>query len=211
MSKYSKFNFACFSPTFALGVIAVFFVAINEAGAIPITVDMSDHGGGTFDQEYFKPQGVIFTDGGFIGYVQGDDALIFDQSNGITGLFAPAAVTSISVDIAPWLQGTWAYRLAALDVLSNIIDSETILVTQDSGDPENSGSGYFSIELAGLPGAVGFLVDSTYIRDSHGNAPGNNIAALSSMSFTTVPEPATFALFGIGLVGWGFIRRKKAA
>ena len=209
MHKYSKFNFALYSPAFVLIIITAILITVSEAGAVPVTVDMSDHGGGIFYQEYFRPKGVVFTDGDFVGYVQGDDALVFDQSNGITGLFAPAAVTSISVDIAPWLQGTWAYRLAALNVLSNIIDSKTILVTQDTGDPENTGFGYFSIELTGLPGAAGFLVDSTFIRTSYGTTSANNIAALSSISFSKIPEPATFALFGIGMAALGLIRRQR--
>lgn len=209
MSKYSKFNFTYFCTSLVLGIIGVIFITMSEADAVPINIDISVHGGGPFDQDFFKPKGVVFSEGDFVGFVQGDDALIFDQSNGIRGSFAPAAVTNISVEVAPYLQGTWAYRLAALDVLSDIIDSKTILVTQDSGDPEHSGFGYFPIELTGLPGAIGFFVESSFIRNSFGTTPGNNIAALSSISFTPVPEPATFALFGIGLAGLVVISRQR--
>ena len=36
-------------------------------------------------------------------------------------------------------------------------------------------------------------------------------ALTATLKTTTVPEPATFALMGLGLVGFGFARRKKAA
>jgi hypothetical protein len=213
MSGCLKFNYEFLGRIFVFGVIAIILLAHSgNARAVPVTIDMSDHGGGTFNRDYFQNEGVVFTEGDFVGYVQGDDALIFDQNNGLSGLFTLGPVTDISVEIAPWLQGTWAYRLAALDGLSSIIDSEAIVVTQDTGDPEHSGFGYFSIELTGLPGAVGFLVESTFIRTSYGTTPGNNVAALSEMSFTTtVPEPATLSLFGIGLAGLRLMSRRRTS
>jgi hypothetical protein len=114
----------------------------HEAFAIPITIDMSTHGAGPFNKNFFKSKGVVFTAGGCcVALLQGDLA-VGNLGGRIAGLFAPAAVTSISVKVAPGLQGTTVFRLAALDVLSNVVASKSILVTQDLGDPEHSGFGY---------------------------------------------------------------------
>lgn len=211
MKKFHKMIFMFLNSIILVGILVVSLTFTNEVSATPITIDMSSHGLGSFNQSYFMSDGVVFTEGNSVGFTQGDESLIFDFNGGVAGLFAPVPVTSVSVRIAPRLQGTWAYRLAATDVLSNIIDSKTILVTQDVGDPEHSGFGYFSIELSGLPGAVGFFAESTFIRSSSGSG-NNNDAALSSMSFTpfpvpaAIPEPSTVALFIIGLAGLLAIR-----
>jgi hypothetical protein len=198
-------------------MMAIGLLAITEAThAVPVTIDMTAHGQGVFDQEFFKSQGIIFTEGDFVGFIQGDEALGLVEGAShpgtlrISGLFAPGAVTSISAQIAPGFQGTAVYRLAALDVLSNIIASRSVLVTQDEGDPENSGFGYFTIALSELPGPVGFFVDNTFVRSSF---PVNRTTdgGVSSITFnTTVPEPTAITLVGIGLAALGFLRRGKA-
>lgn len=210
MSIYSisKNDLPRFSALIA--VIILMFITANKVAALPITtIDMSDHGVGPFDQNYFASQGVVFTEGDFVGYVQGDEALIFDRANGITGLFKSAAVKSISVDIAPWSQGTWSYRLSALNGLSEILASKSIVVTQDPGDPDHSGFGYFSIGLSGLKGVAGFNIYSTFIRSTSTSILGDNEAALASMSFSRVPEPTTIILFCTGMVVMILTRKKK--
>ena len=42
-----------------------------------ITIDFSEHGGGrTLDPNFFVDRGILFPPNGFVGFVQGDDALI---------------------------------------------------------------------------------------------------------------------------------------
>src|SRR5262245_11214711 len=76
--------------------------------AISQTVDFSTSGEGTFQPNSFKRQGLVLTKGDFVGFVQGDEALI----GPVAGIFHPSAC-SISVMVAPAFQGTAAYTLTA--------------------------------------------------------------------------------------------------
>jgi len=74
----------------------------HNAHAAPLTFDLSTPGDGPFDQHFFAADGLVFTKGSFVGFVQGDDALIF-ESGGLAGAFAPGGLASLSVQIAPAL------------------------------------------------------------------------------------------------------------
>lgn len=51
--------------------------------------------------------------------------------------------------VAPGSQGTAEYTLTAFGS-GTVVGSASKTVTQDTGDPEHSGFGYFTIDLGGL-------------------------------------------------------------
>jgi|GEM_PF-3603450 len=143
-------------------------------------IDFSSAGQGIFPPDFFKRQGLVFTQGDFVGFVQGDEALI----GPIAGIFRPA-VCSLSVRVAPALQGTAAYTLTAFAPSGEIVSQTTLTITQDSGDPENGPFGYFSLELENLtPRANHFTLENRFIRSSF---PHNTQIpfAISSLTYTT--------------------------
>lgn len=165
-----------------LAVVIVIAACLHVAGASADTtrvIDFSTHGGGLLDSRFYKSDGVVFTPG-FVGYVQGDDALI----GPIAGKFSPKA-TSVSVRIAPGYQGTATYTLTTYDSARHVVAAASVTVTQDTGDPANSGWGYFTLGLPSLPSnAASFEVTNTFVRSSYPHV--TEIAfGVSSVTFTT--------------------------
>lgn len=130
--------------------------------AVSETIDLSNVGEGTFQPKSFKKQGLVFTQGDFVGFVQGDEALI----GPVAGTFHPS-VCSISILVAPAFQGTGAYTLTAYSGSGKVVGGTTVIVTQDIGDPETGEPGYFVIELIELSQkAQTFTLENQFIRSS---------------------------------------------
>lgn len=179
--------------TLSLFVLVLLCLPVAQAWAAPITetgdcgaggtqqIDFSSAGEGIFLQpDFFKRQGLILTQGDFVGFVQGDDALI----GPIAGSFHPS-VCRLSLRVAPALQGTAAYTLTAFAPSGEMVSQATVTITQDSGDPENGPFGYFTIELTNLtPRANYFTLENRFIRSSF---PQNTQIpfAISSLTYTT--------------------------
>ncbi len=148
--------------------------------AISQTIDFSSTAQGPIQPDFFQGQGLVFTDGDFVGFVQGDQALI----GPVAGTFHPS-VCSLSVRVAPAFQGTAAYTLMAYSSSGEVVGSTSVIVTQDSGDPESGLFGYFSIELTNLSQrAQTFTLENQFIRSSF---PQNTQISfgVSSITYTT--------------------------
>ena len=130
--------------------------------AISQTIDFSTPGQGIFQPDFFKRQDLVFTQGDFVGFVQGDEALI----GPLAGTFHPS-VCSISVRVAPAYQGTASYTLTAYSASGKTVGSTTMIITQDIGEPASGSPGYFVIELTGLSQkAQTFTLENQFIRSS---------------------------------------------
>jgi hypothetical protein len=140
--------------------------AASPAAAAPLTtatIDFSQPGIGPFDQSYFSEAG--FSEGSFVGYVQGDEALI-----GPVAGTAASKFTGVSVDVAPAFQGTADYTIEALSPADRVIGSSTVRITQDTEDPETGPWGYVTLELGSLPKkASSFRIRNSFVRSSFPN------------------------------------------
>lgn len=158
--------------TFAM-LLAVSFVFAPAARAAPpaTTIDFSTVSQGPFDQSFFKKEGVVFTEGSFVGFVQGHNALI-----GPVGPSHPAGdrvagdvrggFATLSAEVAPDFQGTATYTLAAFRK-GQQIQATSITVTQDTGDPTTGPPGYFAISIGPLSEkADSFSLSNVFVRSS---------------------------------------------
>ena len=89
--------------------------------------------------------------------------------------------------VAPGSQGTAEYTLTAFGS-GTVVGSASKTVTQDTGDPEHSGFGYFTIDLGGLTvPATRFTLENRFVRSSFG---GNRIDfGVSSITYALSDEP----------------------
>jgi hypothetical protein len=133
--------------------------ATASASAKSTAIDFSEHGGGAFNRSFFK--GVKFTEGSFVGYIQGDQALV----GGLAGK-TKKRFSTISANVSPAGQGTAVYTLAAYKD-KRLVGSSSVTVTQDVGDPANGPFGYETITLGNLAKkADAFRLDNTFVRSS---------------------------------------------
>jgi hypothetical protein len=158
-------------------LLSVFFFLLpvassNASTTCNVTIDFSTHGQGSFDPTFYKNDGISFREGSgsgfFIGFIQGDDALqqSGQQNRPIGGTLIPP-VSGLSVRLSPELQGTAEYTLTTFDSLGLSIDKHSVLVTQDTGDSQNSEFGYFTIDMKNLPRkAKTFILENRFIRSS---------------------------------------------
>jgi len=138
--------------------------AAVAAGSSTFVVDLSEPGQGFFDQAYFEDEGVVFTEGGFVGFLQGDEALVGPVAGTVDKGF-----TGVTAKFAPGFQGTADYTLSAYSRSGRELGSSTLRVTQDSGDPESGPLGYATISLTSAKKATIFRLSSTFVRSSFPN------------------------------------------
>jgi hypothetical protein len=139
------------------------FAPAARAASPATTIDFSSVGQGPFDQSFFKHEGIVFTEGNFVGFVQGRNALIGPIAGNVRGGF-----TSLSAQVAPANQGTATYTLAAFKKGKQIA-STSMTVTQDEGDPDTGLFGYFTISVDTLSAkADSFSLSNVFVRSSFG-------------------------------------------
>lgn len=180
-----------------LVTVSLFGVLAAPAGAKvgdqAATIDFSDVGfGNVVDAGFYRSDGLLFPEEQCgsacadwrIGFVQGDEALVQPRPLGpIEGTFT-RPVSGLSFSVAPAFQGTATYFLKVYGASGRLLADTSVTVTEDYGDPENMGFGYFTIGVSELAEpAKSFVLDNVFVRSSF---PTNPVIpyAVSSISFT---------------------------
>jgi hypothetical protein len=152
-----------FLKAIAVTGLMVGALLVPAASAAAVEIDFSTHGQGPFDQNFYRSSGVTFTQGSFVGYVQGDEAVV----GPLAGTFKPK-ITSLAARFAPAGQGTATYTLSALNPSGRVIGATSVTVTQDTGDPESGPFGYVTIDLGTLSKkAAAFTLTNEFVRSSY--------------------------------------------
>jgi hypothetical protein len=164
------------------------------AAPTTVTIDFSDFQPGDMVRPFhYWQQGLVFPREQCapdcadweIGWLQGDEGLW--QPPGwrpLKGSFL-VPVSELSLDVAPALQGTARYVLRVYGFAGQLLAEKAVTVTQDFGDPENTGFGHFTVAIADLPSpATSFVFHNVFVRSSFLN--------------TFVPFGVSSISFGVG-------------
>lgn len=78
--------------------------------------------------------------------------------------------------------------------------------------PRNGVLNFATFNLGGIPYEYSYVLLYAYACDATGSCTrGGGLANFALDDIVTVPEPASMALFGLGLAGLGVFRRRRAA
>jgi len=165
-----------------------------SVGASAVTIDFTSYGEGkVFQPDFYRSDGIVFPaercgsagcDTWFVGFTQGDVALDGEPSRGPVQATFTRPISDVSLRVAPRAQGTATYTLSVFAASGELLATTAVTVTQDFGDPANSGFGYFTISLTNLPSpAKRFTLENVFVRSSFPSNP--EIAyGVSSISYT---------------------------
>lgn len=146
-------------------IVAEASVTLSGRGYAPrdVVVDFTDHGQGVLRPKDYSRDGVRFLDGEFVGWVQGDEALV-----GPVEFTVPTWTDAAILTFAPSNQGSAWYTLEALGSRGEVLASTRALVTQDEGDPSTGPFGYTTIALSDVPaGTRSLALSNEFLSSSY--------------------------------------------
>jgi len=176
------------SRLFVLGVMMALLSCSNEPTSFEpdlrsglaqrrVTIDFTSFGiGRAWQPDFYKSDGIRFTrqQCGAAGcrdlsvdLFQGDAALQGEPPFGPIRATFTRPVSELSLEVAPGLQGTVVYVLKAFAASGKLLGTTRVRVTQDFGDPANTGFGYVTVRLPNLPRpAKSFTFQSVFVRST---------------------------------------------
>lgn len=173
---------------FSTGLVNATTITFNEGLAAPGT-----HLQGT---SFYESFGVSFESSLLFGF----DSRLPDDGWGITNI--PSVTGAVNFDsIVNSIDLTWATSLSGIDFYATAFDSSNNIIDSFFFDGGLSSNTFGVVSLAG-PG-----ITRLEYHDS-----GSSVA-IDTLTFnaSSVPEPATLALLGLGVVGIGYTRRKNCS
>lgn len=136
------------------------------------------------------------------------DLRIDHQSNQVFARISDAAGTAIATDFAVFRFDDAAYVLPPGSYAPVLTCLPT---TPQCISRVNGAESHPSLNNLRFTGEGRSLWDQTFQIHLLGLTAMNSVDSLGSLSAAPVPEPSTWVLMGIGLVGMGFVRRRLAA
>lgn len=121
-------------------------------------------------------------------------ALFIDQSPDYSHPLSDSAETALAVDGSEWLR----LQFTSLSFFSGDVQNGTVSAQFDIIG--GAGAPYFN------PQSITYTADAFYTAQSPTFSGGGNGSAVGNT--TAIPEPATLALAGLGLLGIGAFRRR---
>jgi hypothetical protein len=142
-----------------------------------VTIDFTSFGiGRAWEPDFYKSDGIRFTKRQCgpagcrilsVDLFQGDAALHGEPLFGPIRATFTRPVSDLSLQVAPGLQGTVIYVLKAFAASGKLLGTTRLSVTQDFGDPANTGFGYVTVRLPNLPRpAKSFSFQSVFVRST---------------------------------------------